>query len=331
MYSVKLIAVLTGLLLVSVNHANEQTIPPLISGGVSASILGETTFPPFGGMLFAGTAGNSADPNDTFNGINIVNPTTGELVFNVPNVQAWGAAADTGNRRILFSVASNSIGSLGGDELFALSYDGGTAESLGVILDPLGEPLRMDGLAVIAGEVYAALDGAPGGGKPDGLYLINLNEKNSELVTSFTGIGGLDADPVSGRLFGNNDDTEMLMEIDIISGLTTNLAEYPKGISDIDALAAGENTLYLISDEDQPIQVFDLNTNSFADTLPAAFLTADTFAGAALAFDPPITREFIPPSIPALNTWGLILLSLLLAGIGIRTNLRHQAPKRTRA
>ncbi len=318
MYSLRLMTTLVSLLLVNANHANEQTILPSPSSGSGASeILGKTVFPPFSGMLFAGTAGNSADPGDTFNGISLISPNDGSIIFNAPDVQAWGAAADIGNRRILFSVSSNSIGSLGGDELFALSYDGGMAESLGVILDPLGEPLRMDGLAVIAGQLYAALDGAPGGGDPDGLYRVNLDDKNSELVVSFTGIGGIDADPISGRLFGNNDDTEMLMEIDINTGLTTDVVPYPKGISDIDAMAAGENTLYLISDEDQPIQVFDISTSTFSGTLPGPFITADTFAGAALAFEPPMTREFIPPAIPALNEWGLILLAGLLIGIGL--------------
>ncbi len=322
MHSFKLILMLTCLCYLSTLQADEQLIPAQSSPDNVQAILGDTEFPAFSGLLFAGTSGNSANPDDTLNGVSLVDVTNGAVIFNAPGVQAWGAAADPVNRRILFSVASNSIGSLGGDEIFSLSYDGGIAESLGVILDPLGEPLRMDGLAVIDGELFAALDGAAGGGDPDGLYRINLETMSSELALSFTGIGGLDADPVSGRLFGTNDDTGMLVEIDMEAGTVTDLAAYPVDFLDIDALAADENTLYLITDEDQPIQIFDLNSNSFSGTLPSPFANADVFAGAALAVEAPVTEEFIPPAIPALNIWGLLLLVAILTAVVLITR-RH--------
>ncbi len=316
MHSFKLILTIICFSVLQNVPANEQLIPAQSSNDGIPGILGDTQFPPFSGMLFAGTSGNSANPIDTMNGVSLIDIDTGTVVFTAPEVQAWGAAADPVNRRILFSVASNSIGSQGGDELFALSYDGGTPESLGVILDPLGEPLRMDGLAMIEGELFAALDGAAGGGDPDGLYRVNLDEKNSELVISFTGIGGLDSDPVSGRLFGTNDDTGMLVEIDITAGTVTDLVAYPQDFVDIDAMAAGENILYLITDEDQDIQLFDLNSNSFTGSLPSPFINADVFAGAALAFELPLDEEFIPPAIPTLSLMGLLILSSLLALIG---------------
>ncbi len=306
-------------------QADESLQTPQAEDNTTPGLFGDTQFPPFSGMLFAGTAGNSANPNDTFNGISLIDPATGTVIFNAPNIQTWGAAADPLSRRVFFSVSSNSIGSLGGDELFVLSYDGGTPESLGVILDPLGEPLRMDGLAVVAGQLYAALDGAPGGGDPDGLYRINLDSKVSELVVSFTGIGGLDADPVSGRLFGTNDDELVLVEIDIAAGTVTDLIAYPEGISDIDGLAGAADLLYLVSDEDQPIQRFDLTSNDFSITLPSPFITADTFSGAALAAEAPVVKEFVPPSVPALNGWGMLLLSTSLLLIAIAARRFFQA------
>lgn len=319
MYSFKLTLMLTALVLTRFAGADEQVIIPHGSNNGDPQIFGDISFPPFSGMLFAGTAGNSANPADTQNGIALIDPETGTVIFNAPDVQAWGAAADPVNRRILFSVASNSIGSLGGDELFALSYDGGVPESLGVILDPLGEPLRMDGLAVIAGQLYAALDGAPGGGDPDGLYRVDITGKTSEIVSSFTGIGGIDADPVTGLLYGTNDDDETLVQIDVNTGALTELSAYPEDFMDIDALAAGENTLYLVSDEDQAIQVFDLVSNTFTGTLPSPFLKADTFSAATLAYEIPVTREFTPPSIPVFGFWGALLLTGLLLGLGLLT------------
>lgn len=274
---------------------NEHFIPREVSIIDTSTSFGATNFPPLSNLLFAGTAGNSALPTNTQNGISLVNLTTNEIVFNTLDVQSWGAAADPENRRILFSVSSNGIGSLGGDELFALSYDGGTPQSLGIILDPLGESLRMDGLAVIDGQVFAALDGAPGGGDPDGLYAIDLTTMVAELAVSFTGVGGIEATPSTGRLFGTNDDESMLVEINITSGEVTNLAPYPDKIADIDALAATDELLFLVSDEEQAIQVFDLNTNSFIETLPAVFTISDTFAGAAFASEPNIIEQLIEP------------------------------------
>jgi len=292
--------------------ANEQYIEPLTSTDPSPSILGDVTFPPFSGLLFAGTSGNSANPDDTQNGIVLFDIDTQTVVFSRLEIQVWGATADPTNRRIFFSVASNGIGSLGGDELFSLSYDGGTAESLGVILNPLGEPLRMDGLAIINDQLFAALDGAAGGGDPDGLYLVDLATNTSTLVTSFTGIGGIEASPNSGRLFGTNDDTGMLVEIDINNDTVTDLAAYPEDFTDIDALASDNDLLYLITDEEQAIQVFDINTNTFVDTLPALFLIADTFAGAALAIEPETIATFIPPAVPTLRSNMLLLFALLI-------------------
>lgn len=298
--------------------ANEDMGQPADAPFEDIQLFGEMAFPPLAGLLIAGTSGNSANPNDTENGIVLINLETSEVVFNAPMAQVWGAAADPLNRQVFFSVASNSLGSLGGDELFVLSYDGGKPVSLGVILNPVGEPLRMDGLAVSGDNLFAALDGQPGGGDPDGLYLIDIENRSSSLVMPLTGIGGLDSDPESGRLFGADDDLGQLVEIDPVQQKIIVLTDYPAKTGDFDALAALPGLVFLIADEDQLIEVYDLEAQAYQASLPAAFLTPDTFAGATIAFEIELPLVFPPaPVVPTLNRFGLLTLLVMMVMIAL--------------
>jgi len=104
-------------------------------------------------------------------------------------------------------------------------------------------------------------------------------------------IGGIAYDPVSQTLYGVQDSAEILVSIDTTSGVITTIAAYPTGVTDIDGLAYDDGKLYLVPDDPTSggIFVYDLSAGSYLDPLPAPWMNADTFSGAA----------FVPGSI-----WG---------------------------
>ena len=268
------------------------------------------------GQLFVGTSQNSNDPTDTLNDVFAVNPSTDSSTSILSEVQVWGATADLANQRVLFTTSSGlapppgSIG--GGDELVEIPVAGGAPNSLGVIALATGAPLRIDGLAISGGTLYGV---NAGGGAENGFYSIDLGTLVATQIAPFMteSISGLDADPDTGIIYGTDDSTGQLVSIDT-SGVITNVAAYPAGIADIDGLAVGNGLAFLVTDESQPISVYDLTSGTYLSDLTSPFTSADVFSGAAFPAAPSLP-ESVP--VPTFSTWGLLMLMLVLGLFGI--------------
>lgn len=257
-----------------------ETIGPVFAPGPAAVVGG---VPPLDGLLFVGTSTNVNDPTATVNDIFSVDPVANTSASILTATQVWGATADPDNERILFTVASGltppagQIG--GGDELMSVPYGGGTPTSLGRITTAAGG-FRVDGLAISGGVIYAVNAGA---GADNGFYTIDPITLEATVVALFAdSIGGLDADPDTGIIYGTNDTTFQLVTISP-TGTITNVAAYPVGLTDIDGLAVGVGFAFLVTDESGTFPVYDLGLNAYGTPLTSPFTAADTFSGAAIA------------------------------------------------
>ena len=112
----------------------------------------------------------------------------------------WGATSDFQNKRILFTT---SVGSFNGHQLYALPFGGVEPVFLGTITSDGSNPLRMDGLAMVDGQLYGSLDD----GVSDGFYQIDLTTLIATTIATYTDVdlSGIDADPVSGKIYGADD------------------------------------------------------------------------------------------------------------------------------
>lgn len=307
-----------------IGAAQAQQDERSVGGGVPANPVDPVdTFlgaPDLSGLLFVGTSQNSSTPGDALNDVFSVDPGTGSATSIYMNAHVWGATADPANSRILFTQSSGQIAN-GGDELFAVPYTGGAPVSLGLITNSAGGAgQRMDGLAMSGGQLYGFEAGA---GATNGFYSIDLGTLVATMIgTNTDSISGLDADPDTGIIYGTNDTAGQLVSIDPGTGMATNVVAYPAGYTDVDGLAVGNGMAYLITDESQDIQVYDIGGGSFVGTLPSPFAAADVFSGGAIATaggPPP------PPAIiPTLDRFGLILLVLALM-VGVFFGMRRRA------
>jgi hypothetical protein len=114
--------------------------------------------------------------------------------------------------------------------------------------------------------------------------------------------GGLDWDPVTGKLYGLSDTGGAgLYEIDVVGQTQTLRAPYPAGETDIDALAVNNGLAYYVTDGPNTTQpnfyIFDIVTGTQVGTIPSPFTAGGTFAGATWAV------------IPEPGTLGLLVLS----------------------
>lgn len=249
--------------------------------GASEAVLG---VPSLVGLLFAGTSTNVNDPTGAANDVFSVDPVANTASSILTAVGVWGATADVANQRVLFTRASGltpppgQIG--GGDELLAIPFAGGAATSLGRIVDGAGQGFRIDGLAMSGGVLYGVNAGA---GVDNGFYSIDLNTLQVTQIALFAdSIGGLDADPDTGIIYGTNDTTGQLVTLSTL-GVITNVIAYPGGLVDIDGLAVGNGMAYLVTDEAGNFPVYDIAGGTFGTPLTSPFTVADTFSGAALA------------------------------------------------
>ncbi len=260
------------------------------------------------GLLFIGTSQNSSDPTATLNDVFTVDPATDISASILSQVQVWGATADIANARVLFT---RSDGVNFGNELFEIPCAGGTPTSLGTITIT-GAPLRIDGLAFSGGLLYGV---QAGGGGANGLYEISLADLSATFIAPYgDSISGIDAD-VDGIIYGVNDSTGNLVTLGT-DGTITNVAAYPAGLTDIDGIAVSGGFAYLVTDESQPISVYDLINDVYVADLTSPFTSADVFSGAALCplvdDDPNFDIE-----IPTVSRWGLALLATALLGISL--------------
>jgi hypothetical protein len=198
-----------------------------------------------------------------------------------------GATYDATSERVLFTF-SDAISNAEFEGLWTWPTTGGEPLYLGAISSVSGT-LRTDGLAISAGTLYGVhqFDDETG---LAGIYEIDPGTLAASLVMPLThgSIGGIDADPLTGVIYGVDDNQGALVEIDITGGITV-VASYV-GEDDIDGLAIGnDGRAYLVPDDPDPglIQVYNLNTDSYDPPLPAPWQSAETFSGAAFIYGSP--------------------------------------------
>lgn len=265
-------------------------------------------FPALDNMLVVGTSQNSSDPTATLNDMFAIDVLTDTSVSGYSGMGLWGATADLANDRILFT---RSSGAGNGDQLAAIPFAGGDPVLVGNITDVAGAPQRIDGLAISGGVLYGTVADAVS----NGLFIIDLGTFVATQVGTYSdSVSGIDADPDTGVIYGVNDTSAQLVTIST-TGVITNVAAYPSGLSDIDGIAVGGGKAYLVTDESGDIPVYDIASGLFETPLTSPFTGADVFSGAA--FGPtqqPTPTPTVPPdAIPTVSTYGLFILIGLIA------------------
>ena len=189
------------------------------------------------------------------------------LSSQITSTQAFsGATFDSDLNRILFTSTGPSAD---GSNLYAatLLYQW-TVELLGTIHTSEGE-LRTDGLAMVEGVLYGDHGITDSSGNA-GLYSIDLTTFLATKQCDFTDLAiiGIDADPVSGKIYGVDDDPLILSLVEIgLDGTITPIAAYPEGETDIDGLAISpDQKAYLVPGETGLIHVYNLLTNEYENS-----------------------------------------------------------------
>ena len=226
-----------------------------------------------------------------------IQPATGISNPVFSGVDVWGAAYDPAGNRILFA-----------DGIFLHEWPVGAANPslLGTIVgSESGANLVMEGLAYAHGTLYGSRVNASVE-DPEGLYSIDPNTLEATLVTTYsvpasdTTISGLDAHPVSGAIYGTNDNLALrgLVRIDL-DGTVTLIAPYPAGETDVDGLAIGDGKAYLITDQPGDIYVYDFNILTYTTPVPNPWANAEVFAAGAWIHQPAPAVVVSPPSLNA--------------------------------
>ncbi len=228
--------------------------------------------------LFIGTADNPGfSVNDAY--YVRMNGSSTSVLSDFP---IYGATTDFSQKRILFTSSAGSPSMpINGDQLYALPFGGVAPVLLGTVTTDGTTPLRIDGLAAIDGKLYGVVDN----GLSDGFYSINLTTFIATLIASYDpmtiDISGIDADPVSKKIYGADDAQGSIVEIDPLTGSTSVLASFPIGQMDIDGVAVGAGKIFLVSDEPGFIYTYNLKTNSYDSPIISPFGQTDIFAGGA--------------------------------------------------
>lgn len=157
-------------------------------------------------------------------------------------------------------------------------------------------PLRTEALTWAKGKLYSVHEFGYVG--PKGIYELDVSTLNATLLYAFPDqnldIGGLGFNPGDGLCYGSNDATGMpsgrgIYSFDAFAGAgsaTTFVTGYPAGRTDIDGLAVGDGKVYLVEDEAQPIQVYDLGVTAYGTPIATPFTTSTTFSGAGWVPEP---------------------------------------------
>ena len=235
---------------------------------------------PLGGALLASAAsaqivyGTSNASNDDNYLLDVGTTASAGPVFT--GERCYGLADDDTNQLLYVS-----------DEGMISSWGYGTAVPTAFVVaaaDAGGAGIRCEAMAHNAGTLYAVDEF---GGTPlEGIYSIDLvtGLGTEELIYSTPAdldVGGLDVDPATGLFYGSSDvaSGRGIVTLDIVADTETIISAYPGTLSDIDGLAFNPNgTVYLIQDEAQPIDVFDVATLTYTGTLPTAVPVANTFS-----------------------------------------------------
>jgi hypothetical protein len=271
------------------------------------------TLLPQPGEIFAGTSLNGPGGNNDFS---LIDPITNTSRIFAAGVPIWGATYDPASNRVLYTTQAGNDSTVDGAPLYAVSVDSGVTTLLGVIRDGAGADFRIDGLALSNGVLYGSRAAAAG----DGLYSIDLSTLTATLEFGFTdSISGIDADPATGIIYGVNDTTAQLVQIDPVAQTLTDVAAYPDAAeTDIDGLAVGNGFAYLVPDDNDPglIYVYEFASGSFVTPLTAPWgATPDTFSGAGVINAAAAIPETTPVPVDHPLALALLLVVLLITGM----------------
>lgn len=227
-----------------------------------------------------------------------IDPDTNDMLSAFSGVEVWGAAYDYDNQRVYVSDLSTLY-------VWPLS---GAPIPIGTISNTLTTTLVMEGLAYHGGALYASQVSTAGQG--EGIYVVDPVSLQATRVISYTDpdaatIGGIDADPVTGQLYGVNDAGALrgLVAIDP-DGTLTLIAPYQGGETDVDGLAVGGGKAYLITDDNTPptFDVFDFGVMTYTAVVSSPWTTSEVFAGGAWIAPPPACRIGGWQSVAPINT-----------------------------
>ncbi|MEM9292834.1 MAG: hypothetical protein AAGD01_14220 [Acidobacteriota bacterium] len=256
--------------------------------------------------LFVGSgAFGGGAPNDAFT----IDADTDTATAVFTGTPVWGATYNPDSGLVLFTTSG---GVTDGADLFSFDPVAGGAPALvGTITLASGADLRIDGLAFSGGTLFGVhqFDDAAA---TAGLFSIDSGTlvATSVLTLPSGNISGIAAD--GGVIYGVDDTNTEVVIIDPGSG-TSSFAAYPGGEFDIDGLAGGDGTLYLVTDEAGAIYTLDIATQTYGADLTGPFATATTFSAGAYIVAAPDIPSADPSEIPTLSTVGIVGLGLLLA------------------
>jgi len=229
--------------------------------------------------LFIGSANNPAGADNNAYYVSMNGSATNVLdAFPI-----WGATTDFEQKRILFSTSFESDK---GDQLYALPFGGVAPVKIGTITSDGTTPLRMDGLAFKDGKLYGALDN----GTNDGIFIIDLSTLIATKIITYSDISGIDTDPISGKIYGADDGSRKIVEINVTNNSITAIADYPAGVTDIDGVAVGNGKIFLVTDEPGFIYVYNLASKAYDAPIISPFGEDDTFSGGAAYM--PVGRSY---------------------------------------
>jgi hypothetical protein len=199
----------------------------------------------------------------------------------------WGATTDFANNRILFTSSFGGFENEG-NILYALPFGGIEPIRLGRIKNIGGnDSIRIDGLALSHGVLYGSQQIDYKNSR--GIYKIDLTTLEAELVlfiegnalTMNSGIGGIDADPITGKIYGADEINNRIVEIDLSQSMIKKIADFPAGVTKVQGVAVGGGKIYLVPSVTGSLHVFDLATSSYEQTIVSPFSINENFSGGA--------------------------------------------------
>lgn len=191
--------------------------------------------------------------------------------------EVWGIAAVDADERLYFSSGST------------LNYwsSGSGVVTVGDFTDAGGATQAFVSLTYNPNDGYLY---ATKNVSNEGVWRIDRNTGDAVVVDDYVDadfdIGGLAYDPMTGRLFGTNDDTAPFGSglFELTGAVHTLISAYPSGETDVDGLAVYNNTAYLVTDEPGNFYMIDVNNPGAGYTAFAnPWTSAEIFSGATVA------------------------------------------------
>lgn len=197
--------------------------------------------------------------------------------------QAWGAAYDANGDQVYFN---------NGSQLFVWPV-GGAPTLVGTITDG-ANPLSFVALAWYDGVLYGARNIAN-----EAVYTIDTTSLVATVHIDYLDadfdLGGLAIDQATGEIYATNDDATPfgsgLYRINL-NATGTLIAAYPAGQTDIDGLAVGGGSAFLVTDEPGDIFVWSFAGGAYTTPIPNPWTTSEVFASGAW-IEPVATMPFL--------------------------------------